>query len=168
MVSLGNLNIWIILMIIGQISATTSNASPLSYQCYNYTLINDPTRNVNVTTGNTCDQSLFSSGAMWVLFVGVGGTQIPTSPVGAYRCGTSATGWYSGQMPTGVDTTINGTVCFTFGSSNCTWSNSISVTNCGSYYVYQLGAPPGCSMRYCTDIPDDRITDTTIKPIEGK
>ncbi|CAF4323525.1 unnamed protein product, partial [Adineta steineri] len=147
---------------------TTSNTSVVSPQCYNYTLINDPTRSVNVTTGSTCDQSLFNSSAMWVRFVGVGGTQIPTSPVGISRCGTSATGWYSGQMPTGVNTTINGTVCYNYASNNCHWSNSISVTNCGSYYVYELSAPPDCDLRYCTDIPDDWITDTTITPIEGK
>ncbi|CAF3697880.1 unnamed protein product, partial [Adineta steineri] len=168
MISLGNLNIWIILMIIGQTSATTPNASPLSCQCYNYTLIDDPTRSVNVTTSSGCDYNLFSSGAMWVRFVGVGGTQIPTSPVGNGRCNTSATGWYSGQMPVGVDTTINGTVCFTFGSNSCYWNTSTSVTNCGSYYVYQLGEPPGCDFRYCTDTPGVWITDTTITLIEDE
>ncbi|CAF4418824.1 unnamed protein product, partial [Adineta steineri] len=124
-------------------------------------LINDPTRSVNVTTSGGCDQSLFSSGAMWVRFVGVGGTQIPTSPVATFQCDTEATGWYSGQMPTSVDTTITGIVCYNWVSSNCYFNNSISVTNCGSYYVYQLSAPPGCNMRYCTDIPDDWISDTT-------
>ncbi|CAF1387864.1 unnamed protein product [Adineta steineri] len=105
---------------------------------------------------------------MWVRFVGVGGTQIPTIPVAPYRCGTNVPGWYSGQMPISVDTTTNGTVCYTWVSGNCSFSNSISVTNCGSYYVYQLGAPPGCDYRYCTDIPGVWITDTTITPIEGK
>ncbi|CAF4450355.1 unnamed protein product, partial [Adineta steineri] len=131
--------------------------------------INDPTRTVNVTTGSsTCDQSLFSSGTRWVRFVGVGGTQIPTSPVAMDRCNASATGWYSGQMPVGVDTTINGTVCFNFAPHNCYWNSSIAVTNCGSYYVYQLDAPPTCDLRYCTDMPGVLITDTTITPIEGK
>ncbi|CAF1412892.1 unnamed protein product, partial [Adineta steineri] len=103
---------------------------------------------------------------MWVRFVGVGGTQIPTSPVPVSRCTTDATGWYSGQIPTTVDTTTSGTVCYNWVSNNCHWNNSISVTNCGSYYVYQLCAPPACELRYCTSIPGDSITDTTITPIE--
>ncbi|CAF0823152.1 unnamed protein product [Adineta steineri] len=103
---------------------------------------------------------------MWVRFVGVGGTQIPTSPVGIGRCGADVTVWYSEQMPTGVGTTSNGTVCFHWTSSNCQWNSSIAVTNCGSYYVYQLSAPPVCNSRYCTDMPDVWISDTTITPIE--
>ncbi|CAF0788844.1 unnamed protein product [Adineta steineri] len=168
MVTLCNLNTWIILMIIGQISVTTSNASLVSSQCYNYTLINDSTRSVNVTAGTTCDSSLFSSGAMWVRFVGVGGTQIPTTPVVTGRCDTNVPGWYSGQMPTAVDTTTSGTVCYNWVSNNCYFSNSISVTNCGSYFVYQLCAPSTCDLRYCTDMPGVSITDTTITSIEDE
>jgi hypothetical protein len=71
-----------------------------------------------------------------------------------YRCSTSAPGWYSGQMPSVMDTTINGTVCYTWSSNNCSYSNQIQVTNCGSYYVYNLPPPPISSgLRYCTDTP---------------
>jgi len=70
-----------------------------------------------------------------------------------YRCSTSAPGWYSGQMPSVMDTTVNGTVCYTWSSNNCSYSNQIQVTNCGSYYVYNLRAPPVSGLRYCTDTP---------------
>jgi len=124
-----------------------------SSQCYDYTTINDPTRNINQGTGSQYDTQYFSSGPRWIRFEGAGGTQIPTSPVPAYRCGTSATGWYSGQMPSVMDTTVNGTVCYTWSSNNCSYSNQIQVTNCGSYYVYNLRAPPVSGLRYCTDTP---------------
>ncbi len=122
-------------------------------QCYDYTTINDPTRNVNQGRGTDADQTYFSSGPQWVRFEGPGGTQIPTSAVAMYRCGTSASGWYSGVMPTAPSTTVNGTACFTWTSGSCQYSNQISVTNCGSYYVYYLSAPSTGGMRYCTDTP---------------
>ncbi len=52
-----------------------------SSQCYNYTTIDDPTRNINQGTGSNADQSYFASGPQWVRFVGSGGTEIPTSAV---------------------------------------------------------------------------------------
>ncbi len=141
----------------------------LSPQCYNYTTINDPSRGVNNTSSNSksCDQSVFNSIPKWVRFIGEGGTQIPTSAVGPGRCGSSATGWYSGPMPTDLDSTTNGTVCFSWNSNTCNWRNDIRVTNCGSYYIYQLTAPPVCTLRYCTDTPNIPITTTTVTTTES-
>ncbi len=121
-----------------------------SSQCYNYTTIDDPTRNINQGTGSNADQSYFSSGPQWVRFVGAGGTEIPTSAVAMSQCSTSASGWYSGTMPSVPDTTESGTACFTWTQGNCAYSNQIQVTNCGSYYVYYLSAPTTGGMRYCT------------------
>jgi hypothetical protein len=132
-----------------------------SSQCYDYTTIDDPTRSVNQNSSSTCDSTFFSAGAMWVRFVGTGGTQIPTSAVGINRCGADATGWYSGEMPNVLDTTVNGTVCYTWNSNSCSYSNQIQVTNCGSYYVYRLTAPPACYLRYCTDTPSNPTPTTT-------
>ncbi|CAF5154983.1 unnamed protein product, partial [Rotaria magnacalcarata] len=44
---------------------------------------------------------------------------------------------------------------------SCTWSNTISVTNCGSFYVYELSMPPVCAARYCTNTPSILQTTTT-------
>jgi hypothetical protein len=131
----------------------TATISTRPSQCINYETINDPTRNIQQTTGSNSDQTLFSSGARWVRFIGEGGTQIPTSSVPIYRCGTSASGWYSGAMPSGSDTTVNGTVCYTWSSNSCAYSNEIQVTNCGSYYVYNLPPPSISGLRYCTETP---------------
>jgi len=108
---------------------------------------------VNNTSSETCDRSVFNSTPIWVRFIGEGGTQIPTSAVEPIRCGSQqSTGWYSGPMPTNPDETTNGTVCFSWMSNACYWrnENDIRVTNCGSYYIYELTAPPYCQMRYCT------------------
>ncbi len=133
----------------------------MSSQCYDYTTIDDPTRSVNETSGQVCDQTFFSSGAKWVRFIGTGGTQIPTSAVGSHRCGADATGWYSGEMPNVLDETTNGTVCFEWSSSTCSWNTNALVTNCGSYYVYRLNPPTTCYLRYCTDTPSNPTTTTT-------
>jgi hypothetical protein len=132
-----------------------------SSQCYNYTTIDDPTRSVNQNSSSTCDSTFFSSGQTWVRFVGTGGTQIPTSAVGPNRCGTQATGWYSGEMPNVLDSTTNGTVCFEWQTNTCNWNTNALVTNCGSYYVYRLTAPSSCNLRYCTDTPSNPIPTTT-------
>jgi uromodulin len=115
---------------------------------------------VNNNAGVNCDENIFNSVPTWVRFVGEGGTQIPTSAVGPNRCSTSAAGWYSGQMPTDSDETTNGTVCFSWQSNNCSWTKNILVTNCGSFYIYQLTAPPGCQMRYCTTLTSSASKST--------
>lgn len=91
---------------------------------------------------------------MWVRFEGDGGTQIPTSGLQSHKCSTHAPGWYSGSMPTSLYETTSGNVCFSFNSDNCAWSQNISVTNCGSFYIYRLSSPPACSLRYCTETPN--------------
>ncbi|CAF1302442.1 unnamed protein product [Adineta ricciae] len=163
-------SISIIFVIIGQISATTTNSPIVSPQCYNYTLINDPTRSINVTSSGSsaCDTSIFSSTPMWVRFVGSGGSKIPTSAVAKYQCNTDAPGWYSGNMPITVNTTTSGSVCFAWSGSSCYWNSTISVTNCGWYYVYELVAPSTCSLRYCTDEPTNWTEPTTEMSTEGE
>jgi hypothetical protein len=129
-----------------------------SPQCYNYTTMDDNTRSVNGSSGTGCDRTIFSSGPTWVRFVGTGGTEIPTSPVGSNHCNTQATGWYSGVMPNTFDETTNGTACFEWQSGTCQFSSNIFVTNCGSYYVYRLSSTPNCNMRYCTHTPSNPTT----------
>ncbi len=135
----------------------------LSPQCYNYTTVDDPTRSSNFTqtSAKQCDQTFVGSGSKWVRFTGTGGTQIPTSPVGVNRCGTDATGWYSGAMPNALDETTDGTVCFEWDSNTCNWNTNIQVTNCGSYYVYNLARPAYCNVRYCTDTPSNPVMAIT-------
>jgi Notch-like protein len=147
--------------------ATTATISTRPSQCDAYTTIDDPTRNILQTTGTNTDTNFFSSGPRWVRFEGAGGTQIPTNPVPIYRCGTSASGWYSSGMPTVPDTTVNGTVCYTWSANNCSFSNQIQVTNCGSYYVYYLSTPPTSNLRYCTETPAALTTTSAVPTIQS-
>jgi hypothetical protein len=134
----------------------------LPAQCSQYTTINDRTRNVNANGNNECD-TLFMSGATWIRFIGESGTQLSTLPTNPNQCGTQVTGWYSGPMPTVSQTINNGRVCFSWLNNTCQWSNTIAVTNCGSFYIYQLNMPPVCAARYCTDTPNIPTTTTTGK-----
>ena len=120
----------------------------LSSACSNYIVIADATRSVNYSAASTCDTATFNSTPQWVRFSG-SGTQIPTSVVNIYLCGTDAPGYYTGTMPA-VGATANGTVCYNWSGYACNWYNSILVTNCNGFYVYSLIVPPVCNLRYCT------------------
>ena len=124
---------------------------PLPSQCSTYTTITDGTRRAsNTVLASLCDNTIFTASPTWVRFSGAAGTQLSTTVVVINRCGTQATGAYTGTMPVSVGATTTGSVCYNWSSNSCNWSNSISVTNCNSFYVYALIAPPGCSFRYCT------------------
>lgn len=115
---------------------------------------------MNASGSNACD-TIFLSGPQWMRFIGVGGTQLSTSPTVSNRCGSQAAGWYTGLVPTVAQTVTNGRVCFSWNDNICAWSNMINVTNCGSFYVYQLSMPPICAARYCTETETPVIPPTT-------
>ena len=77
---------------------------------------------------------------------------MPTTHVPAFRCGTANSGWLNGAHPTVEDGEALRTVCFSKNTQNtieCKQTKTISVKNCGSYFIYKLGEPPRCSLRYC-------------------
>ncbi len=86
---------------------------------------------------------------VWIRFIGTGGTTLPLTTPGLNICGSVGTGWYDGDMPSSGQL-VNGTACFTWYDSVCRYSQSISVGNCGSFYIYLLPPPPACMIRYCT------------------
>ncbi|CAF1018024.1 unnamed protein product [Adineta steineri] len=130
-------------------STTSTTTTFLPPQCYSYTIINDTTRLITAGNGYASDYGLFSTGTL-VRFFGAGGTQIATFPPGGYHCTATYTGWYAGALPS-FSNTVTGIMCYTPGSSSCTLYNTISVTNCGTFYVYNLIDPPNYSyIRYCT------------------
>ena len=130
----------------------TVTSSPLPVECSTYTVITDNSRNAGVSVANyTCDQSgPMTTVGSWFRFSGGAGTMLASCVVPIYRCSAHATGWYSGIHPSAAGTTINGTVCYNWGSNTCSWSNTILVTNCNGFYVYFLCTPPVCTLRYCT------------------
>ncbi|CAF3740983.1 unnamed protein product [Rotaria socialis] len=129
-------------------TTTTTTTANLPAACSSYTTISDATRSVTYTTFVGCDSSSFSSSGQWVRFTGSGGTTIPTYAPGTSVCGTSATGWYASALPSS-GATVSGTLCYDW-SNTCTWSTSIQVANCNTYYVYLLYPSPVCNLRVCT------------------
>ncbi|CAF2146670.1 unnamed protein product [Rotaria magnacalcarata] len=131
----------------------TTTIVALPGQCSNYTSNTDATRNAAYSGvgSSTCDNPTpFGYNPTWVRFSGAAGTQLANTVVNSSLCSTSATGWYSGVMPSSAGTTNNGTVCYNWSGLSCWQSNTISVTNCNGYYVFLLPATPSCSYRYCT------------------
>ena len=112
-------------------------------------MLNDSTRKSSYETPYgvaKCD-SLLPVG--WYRFVGAAGTKMPTKRVPAFRCNTVWSGWLDGAHPTVEDSEVNRLVCFSDRSTGCKYTINILVKNCGSYFIYKLRSPVGCSSRYC-------------------
>ena len=131
------------------LTAIATTAVSLPSQCANYTAIADATRDIAYSSSSACDSGVFGTTGIWVRFQSPGGTTIATSDPGPSYCGADAPGWYNGSYSSSVASTTVGTVCYSWGNT-CNWSNQISVTNCGAYFVFLLVNPPACSLRYCT------------------
>ena len=96
-----------------------------------------------------CDTKL---AAGWYRFMGAAGAKMPTTHVPAFRCGTAFSGWLDDCHPTMEDGEARKKVCFSDKenkAATCKGTENIFVKNCGSYFIYKLGNPPGCEMRYC-------------------
>ena len=122
----------------------------LADPCYNYRNLSEANRKSSYSTphgSELCDNSLPEG---WYRFVGAAGTKMPTTRVPAYRCGTVWSGWLAGSHPTMEDGEVSRTVCFSNRPTGCKYSIEISVKNCGSFFIYKLAQPPGCSSRYCS------------------
>ena len=122
----------------------------LLLECYSYGYLNDSVRAQSFYNGfhgyYQCDNNLPFG---WYRFSGAAGTQMATSCVGKNRCSSHAPGWLSTAHPSEDDGIVNGTVCFHWFSSCCHWLTNIRVRNCSEFYVYELGPPPTCRLRYC-------------------
>ena len=80
--------------------------------------------------------------------------------VPVFRCGTHSPSWLVGGHPLVLDGAVERRVCFHwFDHVNdidrrrdncCSFSKTISVINCGAFYVYRLTSTDRCYARYCT------------------
>ena len=117
--------------------------------CHHYKNLSDANRKINyVTLYGLCDNQLPEG---WYRFVGAAGSKMPTTRVPAYRCGTDWSGWLDDAHPTvedGRDGKDKRKVCFSDRSTGCKYKITISVKNCGSYFIYELYRTP-CPSRYC-------------------
>ena len=82
-------------------------------------------------------------------FVGAAGTRMPTTRVPAFRCGTDWPGWLDGAHPTVEDGKVKRTVCFGDRFTGYKSSNTISVKNCASYFIYDFGLLYAFNASYC-------------------
>ncbi|CAF3352343.1 unnamed protein product [Rotaria socialis] len=135
-------------------SSSSESNGILPNACSAYTTIDDPTRSISAPgyalgCDNTAPFSNQSIG-VWIRFIGTGGSTLPLSSPGMNLCGSTGTGWYAGSMPSSTGQITNGTACFTWYTSVCRASVSISVANCNSFYIYFLPPAPICMARYCT------------------
>lgn len=115
-------------------------------ECQNYQSLSGRDRHVSYGNTNTyCDSGL--SG--WFRFEGSAGSRMATSCQSKNRCNTHAPGYLTGGHPSVADGQVRRRVCFHWDNSCCNWSKSITVRNCGAYYVYYITGTPTCSLRYC-------------------
>ena len=118
-------------------------------ECSNYRFLNDSNRAMtysNRTIPYLCDSQL--SG--WYRFSGAAGSQMADTCVDIYHYGTVAPGWLR-VHPTVAEGAVQRIVLFTsdFGCYDYSNYSSITVRNCGEFYVYKLEKPPHCFWRYC-------------------
>ena len=147
--TLSSLNTCFFGRIFSSFAATTTTPVPLPAQCSSYTVYADSTRLTTYTSSSVCDSGVFGTSGVWVRFQSPGGTLIPSSAPSTSTCGTDAPGWYNGPYPSSLGSTTLGTVCYNWSGATCNWSNQISITHCGSYFVFLLVDPPVCNLRYC-------------------
>ena len=116
--------------------------------CYEYKNLSDRERkssyNAHYHVGG-CDKGPDG----WYRFVGAAGTKMPTTPVPAYSCGTTYSGWLNGAHPTVEDGEVLHQVCFSDRSMGCKHNTQISVKNCSSYHIYKLYGLSQCPSGYC-------------------
>ena len=118
------------------------------YECRFYKILKGGDRSVDYKiTKEICDDGLdFNS---WYRFMGAAGTQLSTSCVPRYRCGTEYPLWMDGEYPTEDEGRVRRRVCQSFWYDCCHLKTAISVRNCSGFYVHKFSPPPYCSGRFC-------------------
>ena len=121
-------------------------------ECSNHSFLNESGRAMTYTDrslGNLSDSHL--SG--WYRFSGGAGTQMAEACPKMYSCSTNSSGWLNGTHPTVAEGIVQRKVCFSqrvsqFFTDCCNQAKTISVRNCGAFYVYRLDRSDYYS-RYC-------------------
>jgi hypothetical protein len=140
--------------------ADCSIQSVLPDACYDYSVLDSPTRNTRTPADGQCGQygccdKLGHSratpdwnGPGWYRIMGEAGTKMPDAAPGEYQCGTAGSGWLSGGHPAVGDGAVNRTVYFHY-NGNKYDSTDVQVLNCQAYYVYRFPDVPYCQYGYC-------------------
>jgi hypothetical protein len=117
-------------------------------QCVTATPFNSDKWDINVAGCNNwpqCCESGLNGG--WYRLTGNDKSLVTGDP-GPMHCGTAASGWLKGTLPTAGNVATL-TECYDWAGNTCNWSNSVQVANCVNYYVYTLSNPPVCNLAYC-------------------
>ena len=98
-------------------------------------------------TGGTkgCDSGMTNS---WVRFTGTYNRLASSMPAINY-CNTDAPGYLTTSHPATKGQQVAGTTCFNWSSNACNFTYPIQITNCDTFYIYQLPAT-SCSLKYCS------------------
>jgi len=145
---------------------TTTNDLPS--ECTNYEVLDHASRSITNGNGTSasvegtryCDhegannnESPDWKGAGWYRITGKAGSHIPESNPGQYHCGTVFTGWLNGKHPTSRGETVKDVViCFGAYKRDCfktATPDTVNITHCGGYFVYELKKIERCPFRYC-------------------
>ncbi|XP_078357489.1 uncharacterized protein LOC144642401 isoform X1 [Oculina patagonica] len=163
--------------------SSTPSASPSptpAPECSSYSVLSTGDRSQNYEHKKiqgakpTCDRWLPKA---WYRFTGMAGDRMPDQCVPSYRCGTHAPGWLRGVHPLVSEGVVSRTVCYSWRGKCCSWRSTISVRNCGSFYVYKLQRAPKCKLRYCgvglitnasTTARPTTARPTTARPITAR
>ena len=119
-------------------------------ECFKYMVMDDDSRRVGSThTQKRCDSQLAEG---WYRFIN--GKHLSNQCAKYHACNTDWPGWLVGAHPSVSAGRVTRQVCFGKKSSSscrCSYYTYITVSNCGSFYVYKLKPTPACSLRYCTN-----------------
>ncbi|CAF1390229.1 unnamed protein product [Adineta steineri] len=125
-------------------------------QCIKHKVVNDFTHRVGSAMGNSCDTNETSG---WTRFVDQAGTiivdYVPERELRYSGCGGGQSpGWFFGTYPTRFYSTTIGTICYAAPVTGVPCerfaNQSISVTHCGDYFVFDRPVAPACPLRVCT------------------
>jgi len=115
----------------------------LPEQCTTYTDLASSGRKISDPGGQACDYNSYSASPVWYRIED--GYDIATKSTGEHgnHCGSAINGWYAGTVPAPYETET-GPMCWSYWGSTCynvpnyCLTQSVQVTNCGSYLVWRL------------------------------
>jgi len=95
-------------------------------------------------------------GPGWYRVVEPAGTRLVEGDPGHQHCNTDDPGYIVnediGKHPSKPGESVQVKTCFRFSEANhCYHEDKITITNCGTFFVYKLGKPLNCDDRYCTE-----------------
>ncbi|XP_052784032.1 von Willebrand factor D and EGF domain-containing protein-like [Mya arenaria] len=119
--------------------------------CTSAQLIDEPLRSTGYTAQNPSIDQLFCDRQLapgWYKFNG--GLKLATTCQTEYHCNTHLPMWMNGTHPAALGTIVTNTICaIEMDQGCCSYQSTVNVTNCGTFFAYELEPAPGCHMSYC-------------------